>query len=1643
MHSEENIVSNTTAAPEISPSPASWWRFLVWFWHRTHRLASFVVLLGVFFILLLFLPTVQTWLARTTADFLSKELKVKIDVKSVNIGLFGDIDLKNVFIADKSGDTLLFVKQLSAEINLPLALVTGSIHVNKISLDGGNIQLKRHGGQYAYNYDFLLNLLKTPDDGAPAKPLQLNIKYIHLQETKFVDNDDLHGSAVTIYIQAANIHLGEVNTKKNLVLIEDINIQSPTVSIRKWVGKKPILDTIFQKTPSDTTQKPLKVIVKCVQIKKGNFLIDNFRPTTARPRPAGVIDFRHLNTSNININLNTLVIEDEVYTGNIQQLSLEEKNGFVLSDLYVKSALISNTAMQFNGLHLQTPHTSLRDTFQMRYKGGWDDFEDFNNAVKLQFNIKESAYIGVTDLIKFDLNLYENPFFRQNQIATAYLSGDINGKVNNLSGNNIQLRIRETFWKGRFSLNDIDDPNNAVVQIKFDNLKTNMNALKLLIPNFNVPDNFYTLGKLNFKGSCTGAFDDFVIDGDLNTDLGRVNTDMRLDLLSDKKTAKYSGKITLDSFNLRKWTGNNAYNFISATAKVEDGKGLTLKNASAKMTADIKSITFKNYTYQNIAFNGVLSPKLFNGTLNIKDENIDIALAGKMDIDTVMQIKIKATIGKLDLKKLHLDTVNQYVLKGAVDIDLENVNLQHPDWDKIRGKAKINHLEAFLPKKKQTIRMDSLLVQTKLLPNGERFLAIDSDVATAKLQGNFLINQLDEALRQYFFANFIEFALQIGLRPKADVDIGRKTAFNFEVAVHDNHNILQLLVPTLDTIRSLKMSGYFNSKNDEIQLKADAPHLKIGDIAFKNLNLAVNGAQNEAKTVLSIGSTVLPNQQILAPFNINTNLSRDTIKVGVHATDFNKIVNNLNVQSEIFLYQDSVAKAVLAQIRFKSSDIKILNYKWDIGEDNYLRIGKDYFAANDFVFSKDEKRIEVSDIDTKGLSLKLRNFDFIDLNEFINYDDMKFDGKFNADVTVKDIFQQKEFSAQVTSDTLLVNCDKWGKMTLRADMKNLQQPITSTLTVQNGVGNLITSGKFYPAFIHNTEKPANFFDFQTNIDQYPFKIAEYFIGEGIENTHGQFKADVRVFGIPEKPHIAGSLFSEDGGTTIEYLNTHYKFPKQRIYFNDSLIDATNVYIFDKYNHKARLNGGITHRNFSNWGINADIYADNFLVLDTDKILNPDYYGHAIGKGEIHFGGTFKQTDIIVKKFEPLDSSILNIPVRTRQTDSEVSFIKFKPKNLPKSTDLPKETQKSTEIKGIYFEMTTIVNDKSQVNLIFDEKAGDVIKGHGYGTMNVKVYRSGELELKGNYEITKGDYLFTLYNVVNKNFKVNKGRIEWTGDPLNANIDLVTEYQQGLSAAPYSFISEYIQRGDPSEGEARKPTPVKLQMMLKGQLLQPEISFALGFPNLTGQIKNITDTKLALIAQEPNELNRQVFGLVMMGSFLPADVFLQQGLETGTAAISNTFTQLLSNQLSIYISQLLSDVLTKKGYVSGVDFNFNYLRHDASNADLRSFSTGNEIQVRFKNQLFNDRLSVQVGGNFINNTTESGDQTGYYFLGDVILEYSISQDQRFKVRAYRTPEQSLEGNRYRTGLGVTYRQEFDSFQEFLNGLRKTAGKAVEN
>jgi len=188
----------------------------------------------------------------------------------------------------------------------------------------------------------------------------------------------------------------------------------------------------------------------------------------------------------------------------------------------------------------------------------------------------------------------------------------------------------------------------------------------------------------------------------------------------------------------------------------------------------------------------------------------------------------------------------------------------------------------------------------------------------------------------------------------------------------------------------------------------------------------------------------------------------------------------------------------------------------------------------------------------------------------------------------------------------------------------------------------------------------------------------------------------------------------------------------------------------------------------------------------------------------------------------------------------------------------------------------------------------------------------------------------------------------------------------------------------------------------------------------------------------------VFGLMVLGGFLPSgnsNVFAGRG---GIIPI-NTLSEFVSNQLSIYLTELLSEVFTDVGFISGVDFNINYNVYQADELNLNGAQvvrTGSELQLNLNNNLFNDRLSVNLGGNIDwGGGGGARSNNGAFLAGDVVIEYVLTKNRRFKVRFYQLTDLTLEGRRNKVGFGLSYRREFDTFKEFLGGMKKAALKTV--
>ena len=106
--------------------------------------------------------------------------------------------------------------------------------------------------------------------------------------------------------------------------------------------------------------------------------------------------------------------------------------------------------------------------------------------------------------------------------------------------------------------------------------------------------------------------------------------------------------------------------------------------------------------------------------------------------------------------------------------------------------------------------------------------------------------------------------------------------------------------------------------------------------------------------------------------------------------------------------------------------------------------------------------------------------------------------------------------------------------------------------------------------------------------------------------------------------------------------------------------------------------------------------------------------------------------------------------------------------------------------------------------------------------------------------------------------------------------------------------------------------------------------------------------------------------------------------------------------------------------------------------IRDRTTGRALQLRQSLDLFNDRLTVQVGGNIdwggnVLNTPEGST----FLAGDVVIEYAVTRDRRFKVRAYQLTDATILGRRNKRGVGLSWRREFDNLNEFFSRMKKDA------
>ncbi len=1619
---------------------------------------------------------VQNWAVNKVTTSLSQKLGTPVSVDFIDIDFFDKLVLNGFYVEDDHGDTLLYSGSLTTSLTANLMTLLGrNIDLDVVTLEEARFQLRRKADEPNTNLERLLAKFKSDNKktntsaSKSGNPFFLDLDELNLTNIQFLLEDQVAGKTIKVDLPKGRLTIAKVDLDSNQFVIEQAELTRPDVAyleFEKAPDTRELRDTSV--APADSTARPLVLWVHDFDLADASFQLHNYRKAPVKTTPDTQLDWKHLMVDDIQIDVDSFRFSEGHYHGQVNGIALRESSGFVLEKLAAREARVSPKKMELYDMQLVTPHSNLGDTLVMRYRNGFTDFKEFVDNVHMDAYFDQST-VALKDIMVFAPKLHQNKFFKKNEDKVFSIDGRSLGTVNSLKGRNVTISLdKDTYFTGRFSTNQITERHNEFIDLTCNQLKTNMSTLRQLIPDLRLPANFDRLGNINFNGTFFGFLNSFTAFGTMNTNLGTARMDIGLNVKEGPEAAIYHGEFDLLNFDLKTFTGNDQLGTISFNSKLLDSRGLTLETVSASGEATIQQFDYRGYNYENINLDGQLEKNKFNGKLTVKDDHIDLNFDGKINFtESLPTFDFFADVGKIDFKAINLSKKQDISLSGKL-----NIEGQGKDLKTLQGTARAYDLEMINtapPRgkivKTDTFRLDSLYLFSKLSPNNQRTIKIQSDVMNAYVAGEFEIADVPLAIRQFMERNFPEITERIlskdstGVRSDSLVvhpvafgadstwllgenEHADKVAnFIFDLTIADSRNFTSFLNLDIDTIRNARINGYFSTSEEQLELDAFIPFIQFRNMVFDELSLDLSVDSSYAEIEAGIYQTYA-NNLLFEPIEFVGEINRDTMEFSLNSTNFNALLDDLNLNGEFF-FADKYF-----QVRFLPSDLVILENKWDIQQDNYIRFGEKFVETKNFDLRSKEKRIVIESIDNKGLKLDLENVRLSLIDDFWDYEKLEFDGTLNVHASVGDLFQLSDINAVATSDTLEINGEDWGAFRLDAETTGSKKDsVDIYVSITKDQRRLTAKGALGP--FSKSAKSLDHKDYRFKVDilNYPLAIAEYFIGNGISNTLGTFDADVKLEGnFNSKPSIGGTLTAYDLAVTINYLQTRYRMAEGTAKIDNRIFDASNNYITDELGNRALIKGGIIHDSLSNFGLNALITSDNFLFLDTEIEDNDLYYGKGIGSGLVQFTGTFRQPDIYIDATTGANT-VLNIPVSYERSASKVSFINYRDKSAGEEDD-NSTNRSATDLRGVEVTMLLDITDQAEVFIIFDERAGDKIRGRGEGSIELSVSRAGDITMYGDYIIAEGEYLFTLLNLVNKPFKVKRGgTIDWAGDPFNAVIDLEATYPGRTTLS--TFLSEYFDHNinsDELEQLARKSTPVDLIMYLTGPLLNPDIDFDIHFPNVDNELRNFVESKLNAIRNDQNELNRQVFGLMVVGSFLPAgDAALsgQQGVIT-----FNTVTEMLSNQLSIYLTELLSEVFTDVGFISGVDFDINYNVYTAEDVDIRSgdqvLRTGSELELRLRNNLLNDRLSINLGGNIdwggtaISNTNE-----GAFLAGDLAIEYALTKDRRFKIRFYQLTDQTVEGRRNKTGLGFSYRREFDTFGEFIRGMRKSAKKVVDN
>ncbi len=1295
--------------------------------------------------------------------------------------------------------------------------------------------------------------------------------------------------------------------------------------------------------------------------------------------------------------------------GSIKRLSLKEKSGIAVQNIQA-TVLLSDSTLTAKNFKIELPKSSFAiekistNINRLRKK----NFDNGNLPIHI---------VGIkTEIEPSDIEPLLGGIDCLDEIIYAELSA--NGTLDDLRISDLKFQYGSQM-SVVCNFRAIGLPNISKTYIASSNVRlfSSTNAIQNIVSNlrrepFLLPKEIARLNSFSYNGVIEGYLNNLNIIGSLQTKIGSIETDINIKSNNQFKQLLLDGKIKTNGLNISQITDSDKGMeriVVDAYAKITMGNGIPTQS---NVIANIQEITFNNYHYENIKLDGKILKNSFEGNASINDRNGKLIFHGLIDLNdsTKKQFSFDAKVKDFSPNRLNLTSKYPNL---TLDFNIE-ANFTGDKIENIIGNIYADSIEIT---NNGSHRIKKLRINS-INRNDSLITKIESDMLNGYIEGMYSLTSIPQKI-----VSIAERSLPL-LKDNAKAktkNTTKKSNFVFYFEIDNFNKLSSVLESKWKLNHESVISGFYNDEIELFNIDAYFPQITNGKTSFNTTKLNCYSA--DAHNMIMSANTTIPIANDSLKIDISAKMGGNKTDLSISWYNFNKSNNILGtIATSSQLYKSDFGKKILTTHILPTKIVageNIMNVKR-----SKLSTDFEIFNIIDFEISGKNQHIKVNGIASKEEDdFIFIDIDKIDLNILSTLmpptSEVSFGGIITGKAEISQALKKPIVDISVESDNLIFNNADMGTIKAQSHYNHNDNSIDfyGTIKTDSIDSNSHIMGSYFvfkdSLYIYGDAKnlPLQF------LQRYTKNIFSELDGLGsgkveLEANLKQEKISVTTTAFIKNGHLKIGILGND-----IYLSDTINMDKKSIVFKD-------IQITDKFGNKGLVDGYLHHSYFKDMKYNINVELENMLVFNRQPNREIPFYGQAFASGEGQISGNEQKTSIYCNAISEPKTKIF-IPLNKSQLGASNNLVSFEHNDDIEDQPHSPKIKKNSNETNLTLDFNIEVNRNAQLQIMIDPQSGDMIKAEGDGSLRVSYNNATQdVQFFGSYTVLDGLYRFSFQQVLERNFTIYDGStLLWNGDPTNPTINLKAAYQ--TKASIKELFEEAIEGSVTSNN-----IKVNCILQLLGDLLQPKISFDIELPNsdnnLRRALKNLINTD--------DMLNKQMIYLLAFGRFYtpPKYITNSDGLNTQTSTdvlalvastVGSQLNSLLSNlsdKFSVGVNlKLAQDQLSgKRNNEYGININFSPNERVVINSSLG----------------YKDRENIN-GGVVAPNTSPHSMWNNAIL--DFEMEYKLIQSGKLAAKVYNRTNnnQDFKDAPYTQGIGLVYRQNFNSFKSLFSKKKK--------